>query len=142
MERLPPRSTRTDTLFPYTTLFRSVPPLREIVGFNDVFVIGVSGALDAGIGRDEHDRVNVSNCRNSVPFEPESQRFAVSASLVHWRGDGGRGFAIPDRPVAMLIAAEPAREVFGFENPGGAWLVRSEEESGRAACRERVCKYV
>src|SRR3546814_8125672 len=25
MIRLPPRSTRTDTLFPYTTLFRSVP---------------------------------------------------------------------------------------------------------------------
>src|SRR3546814_1390224 len=25
MMRLPPRSTRTDTLFPYTTLFRSVP---------------------------------------------------------------------------------------------------------------------
>src|SRR3546814_13411447 len=26
MIRLPPRSTRTDTLFPYTTLFRSPPP--------------------------------------------------------------------------------------------------------------------
>src|SRR3546814_19872192 len=31
MRRHPPRSTRTDTLFPYTTLFRSV------------FVIGVAG---------------------------------------------------------------------------------------------------
>src|SRR3546814_17772704 len=29
MIRRPPRSTRTDTLFPYTTLFRS--PLREVV---------------------------------------------------------------------------------------------------------------
>src|SRR3546814_3687560 len=27
MIRRPPRSTRTDTLFPYTTLFRSSPPL-------------------------------------------------------------------------------------------------------------------
>src|SRR3546814_14563265 len=27
MIRRPPRSTRTDTLFPYTTLFRSLPPL-------------------------------------------------------------------------------------------------------------------
>src|SRR3546814_18323143 len=26
--RRPPRSTRTDTLFPYTTLFRSLPPAR------------------------------------------------------------------------------------------------------------------
>src|SRR3546814_3146546 len=29
MIRLPPRSTRTDTLFPYTTLFRSVGHRRE-----------------------------------------------------------------------------------------------------------------
>src|SRR3546814_18520941 len=28
MLRLPPRSTRTDTLFPYTTLFRSAEPAR------------------------------------------------------------------------------------------------------------------
>src|SRR3546814_7350648 len=29
MIRLPPRSTRTDTLFPYTTLFRSAQPCEE-----------------------------------------------------------------------------------------------------------------
>src|SRR3546814_6806549 len=29
MIRRPPRSTRTDTLFPYTTLFRSKPPMME-----------------------------------------------------------------------------------------------------------------
>src|SRR3546814_15323733 len=29
MIRLPPRSTRTDTLFPYTTLFRSRPSTRH-----------------------------------------------------------------------------------------------------------------
>src|SRR3546814_10554206 len=31
MVRLPPRSTRTDTLFPYTTLFRSTLPLSVVV---------------------------------------------------------------------------------------------------------------
>src|SRR3546814_13779316 len=31
MIRRPPRSTRTDTLFPYTTLFRSTPAERELV---------------------------------------------------------------------------------------------------------------
>src|SRR3546814_5189717 len=30
MIRRPPRSTRTDTLFPYTTLFRSQPDLVEV----------------------------------------------------------------------------------------------------------------
>src|SRR3546814_15137295 len=31
MLRRPPRSTRTDTLFPYTTLFRSIDRLGELV---------------------------------------------------------------------------------------------------------------
>src|SRR3546814_19119907 len=30
MIRRPPRSTRTDTLFPYTTLFRSIDPFRRV----------------------------------------------------------------------------------------------------------------
>src|SRR3546814_14023413 len=30
MRRRPPRSTRTDTLFPYTTLFRSLPSLSDV----------------------------------------------------------------------------------------------------------------
>src|SRR3546814_11166823 len=44
MIRRPPRSTRTDTLFPYTTLFRSVGAAegaRQMVG----------GRLAGGIGR-------------------------------------------------------------------------------------------
>src|SRR3546814_11215288 len=32
MIRRPPRSTRTDTLFPYTTLFRSRPLLQKLEG--------------------------------------------------------------------------------------------------------------
>src|SRR3546814_3667338 len=32
MIRRPPRSTRTDTLFPYTTLFRSDPVRRQGIG--------------------------------------------------------------------------------------------------------------
>src|SRR3546814_5637705 len=32
MIRRPPRSTRTDTLFPYTTLFRSIGDLRCVAG--------------------------------------------------------------------------------------------------------------
>src|SRR3546814_11674840 len=34
MIRRPPRSTRTDTLFPYTTLFRSPPTLGAAAGFD------------------------------------------------------------------------------------------------------------
>src|SRR3546814_5937738 len=39
MIRRPPRSTRTDTLFPYTTLFRSYGPWSFITNFEDAGTI-------------------------------------------------------------------------------------------------------
>src|SRR3546814_7689852 len=37
MIRRPPRSTRTDTLFPYTTLFRSIGLIADAPDFDDAF---------------------------------------------------------------------------------------------------------
>src|SRR3546814_2806219 len=51
MIRRPPRSTRTDTLFPYTTLFRSVAPGGQACGFFKVYVgqhVFVDDFVDAG----------------------------------------------------------------------------------------------
>src|SRR3546814_2297081 len=48
MIRRPPRSTRTDTLFPYTTLFRSLGPGDSLIG-EEAFKIG-SERLDRGAG--------------------------------------------------------------------------------------------
>src|SRR3546814_16747733 len=45
MIRRPPRSTRTDTLFPYTTLFRSVG-LRLSCGGQCVHGLGGTGTID------------------------------------------------------------------------------------------------
>src|SRR3546814_1327107 len=36
MIRRPPRSTRTYTLFPYTTLFRSAPPIGPLLSQNNI----------------------------------------------------------------------------------------------------------
>src|SRR3546814_10412874 len=52
MIRRPPRSTRTDTLFPYTTLFRSKPGTKaghriEISPGNCTFLIGFHHKLEA-----------------------------------------------------------------------------------------------
>src|SRR3546814_19011957 len=44
MIRRPPRSTRTDTLFPYTTLFRSAVSLRSVADGNFVVVDRTGGA--------------------------------------------------------------------------------------------------
>src|SRR3546814_10031971 len=52
MIRRPPRSTRTDTLFPYTTLFRSLPAASEV----DIMAKeGSRGALGAKVDALEKD---------------------------------------------------------------------------------------
>src|SRR3546814_14526755 len=50
MIRRPPRSTRTDTLFPYTTLFRSPEAHVQFLGMGeDVVEIGEYAFVHAGI---------------------------------------------------------------------------------------------
>src|SRR3546814_9025786 len=52
MIRPPPRSTRTDTLLPYTTLFRSV----QVIDIADPAAPGVVGRYDTG-GNDSYTHV-------------------------------------------------------------------------------------
>src|SRR3546814_18816745 len=48
MIRRPPRSTRTDTLFPYTTLFRSHPPSKFQRVFARARSLGLKAVAHAG----------------------------------------------------------------------------------------------
>src|SRR3546814_6157861 len=48
MIRLPPRSTRTDTLCPYTTLCRSTPEMRKAMGEQAVALAQAVGYFSAG----------------------------------------------------------------------------------------------
>src|SRR3546814_8599772 len=47
MIRRPPRSTRTDTLFPYTTLFRSVENSADSIDVQNYFVVNGCQSLNA-----------------------------------------------------------------------------------------------
>src|SRR3546814_3331469 len=53
MIRRPPRSTRTDTLFPYTTLFRSLLGLR-LAGPEARAIVAVEGDAAAALRSEEH----------------------------------------------------------------------------------------
>src|SRR3546814_728217 len=55
MIRRPPRSTRTDTLFPYTTLFRSLPEAGAAVA-RDMDLLHAVQARFQIVGRTELDR--------------------------------------------------------------------------------------
>src|SRR3546814_2107802 len=64
MIRRPPRSTRTDTLFPYTTLFRSLRTARSRPHF-----------VDPAIAHDPvHPRIQ---SRSRLPLRPRLQRLQL-----------------------------------------------------------------
>src|SRR3546814_20429282 len=114
MIRRPPRSTRTDTLFPYTTLFRSLLllPYRE------------GGAWEAHADGDGEDRAHAHSHAHGgsgqTPYDmhvwlsPENARRIVRHASV------------------VLSEADPAH--------AGTYAVNAE--IGRASCRERGCTYV
>src|SRR3546814_4032236 len=57
MIRLPPRSTRTDTLFPYTTLFRSIS-IFDRSWYGRVLVERVEGFASEAEWRKGYDEIN------------------------------------------------------------------------------------
>src|SRR3546814_660680 len=96
MVRLPPRSTRTDTLFPYTTLFRSYPmPVLAPVTSATFPVRSNSILLDPFLP--------LSSCRTLRPaqdrLDPASMTTAVAWTPDQGRGDelGTRSFSSTDR---------------------------------------------
>src|SRR3546814_4272450 len=56
MLRRPPKSTRTDTLFPYTTLFRSERAVRRCAGAGKRALWRGGGLYRAGLGREGSGR--------------------------------------------------------------------------------------
>src|SRR3546814_13116864 len=123
MIRRPPRSTRTDTLFPYTTLFRS--GWAPVSGFNrwrggdgamastrswslralfegfELFVQrfgNAAGAEAVGVqGRDLHLRVQ--------------QQPAVAADVLRDHQARMPSLSHPDRPVQRTVAPPPPPEI-------------------------------
>src|SRR3546814_12554284 len=91
--RRPPRSTRTDTLFPYTTLFRSLdaapPPAEPVLGAvaAELLPIGVTGTDLAAL---------VAGWEELL--EPELDDEGL---MRHARERGGRLFTLAGRIVGM-----------------------------------------
>src|SRR3546814_14290413 len=129
MIRRPPGSTRTDTLFPYTTLFRSL--------------------LDAEVGEERADGLG---CHRRPPVGvqgelPSGDLLFVDGVSDELFGQAG-GFAGGDEPgddVARVdvedhVELEPGPLVRPAElgDVPGPHLV----QIGRASCGEGVCQYV
>src|SRR3546814_11483472 len=110
MIRRPPRSTRTDTLFPYTTLFRS-----KVIATTDEAIVVKTGRAEFAV----LDRTLVTEVPDEgakVQVEPYVRR----------RFDGQRADT-PEEPTELTAAGQP-------------YTVQRCEQNGRASWRARGCK--
>src|SRR3546814_15857353 len=117
MIRRPPRSTRTDTLFPYTTLFRSLEPRSA--------------------GLEGEERLTLANkpaLRDRYFGDVSGSGGGDRRSLLQ-RDSDLRELTLGFRDSEPRIAELPFR-------PGQAIQLLGLEQIGRASCRERVCQYV
>src|SRR3546814_13886766 len=123
MIRRPPRSTRTDTLFPYTTLFRSA----RIRGSSPEHRLAVRQAESASIIADM-----LPWFEEMLPKLPRGSNTAeaIRYTLNHWKGlirflDDGR-IELDNNTVERSIRP----------------ITLQRKKIGRASCRERVWQYV
>src|SRR3546814_18448309 len=117
MIRRPPRSTRTDTLFPYTTLFRSAPPRGALLSAarQETGEFGLVHA--AGL-------VAVGRCEGLTDPARNLGRFAIGGGV-------GRGTQL------FYPLADLGFVVFAILVP-----VIVREKLGRESCWDRVCASV
>src|SRR3546814_13756223 len=116
MIRRPPRSTRTDTLFPYTTLFRSdhYEAPDHLTGLGQVLGSAIVDDIDNG----------VTTLKFGFPLSKGPAR-AAPASFTN------------DKPDVKATGQRLSmRGMLHF-----LWD-RAQLKLGRASCRERGCQYV
>src|SRR3546814_20895701 len=134
MKRRPPRATRTDTLFPYTTLFRSGGiEYRCVMVGSDQGRTAYRRELEAliashGLGQ----RVSIRDECGDMPAAYMLSDVVVSAST------DPEGFG---RPVGEAQAL--GRQVFARDHGGARVpILAADPDVGRAAGRRSVCKNV
>src|SRR3546814_17341937 len=115
MQRRPPRSTRTATLFPYTTLFRSPLPAGRALP---------SGQWGAGF--------HTGMARGDKPRLIKASQGLRQRAVNHTTG---LELTLTDEVRAKIEAViGESTDIFAKEV--------LDKQIGRASCRERVCPYV
>src|SRR3546814_16137704 len=120
MIRRPPRSTRTDTLFPYTTLFRSDGPYR--------FLLASIGGIPVAYGACAAAPSGAGMIEDLFTLPAYRQRGIASALIAHFSGQlvaQGCDFLF-----LGALVVEQARPLYA--TPGFRPVMSIGRESGRA----------
>src|SRR3546814_15570936 len=118
MIRRPPRSTRTDTLFPYTTLFRSIRVRAAVRSCPAPY-------------RPASKEWPCLHCARHA-----GAGHKCAANGLRWRRHATMLARHQHKEVVMI------RTVLGVVLGAIAAILALAGEVGRASCRERVCQYV
>src|SRR3546814_9285151 len=105
MRRRPPRSTRTDTLFPYTTLFRSaVKSFKTLDDMGEISGKAVLVREDLNVPMKDDLVTDDTRLRAAVPTVNElSDRGAKVLILAHFGRP--KGLVNPDMSLAQTVSA-------------------------------------
>src|SRR3546814_19332929 len=125
MIRRPPRSTRTDTLFPYTTLFRSRPRDLDLPPW-------LKGRYGTAVGRAVHGVLQTIDLVTGDGLD-DAIAAQCQADAVPDRADDVRGLVTSalGPPVIQAAAASPHWPEVSACTPTGSRPHRPEESPGR-----------
>src|SRR3546814_14795542 len=130
MIRRPPRSTRTDTLFPYTTLFRS--DIQAAAAEAERAPLAVLAGRRRGLLQ-QHVAANDAQAARTAGDQPRD------VVVAHQQQVDRQRLAVTEQPVAALAPAQPAGgqpRARGLAEAAG-FLDGNAQEIGTAACRGR-----
>src|SRR3546814_15953181 len=145
MIRRPPRSTRTDTRFPYTTLFRSVPPPKSLAALQGIPHPAVIAHRGASFDAPE---------TTAAAYELARDLGADYLELDLQRSKDGVLFVLHDDSLLRTtdVATKFPERKDSTANEftmaelktldAGSWFNAAYPEIGKASCRERGCQYV
>src|SRR3546814_18318864 len=123
MVRRPPRSTRTDTLFPYTTLFRSVD--RPDAGTNEI-APGLQIMAQAAVLAGQCDVLVDFSSPSALPENLAAARAANTPIVIGTTGLEAQHHALIDAAAAQVAVLPAANTSLG--------------EIGSASVRGRGCQ--
>src|SRR3546814_12169676 len=123
MIRRPPRSTRTDTLFPYTTLFRS-EMTRKAVGAD--FFDGKTPAQLQALG--DFDLEFQGRLTTPVLYESTTGKFRA----VDW----DEAYAVAVRELTAMAQEQAALDAYGRSSTEAACLRSAEGGGGKEGGRK------
>src|SRR3546814_19993410 len=130
MIRRPPISTRTDTLLPYTTLFRSSVQLSDTSGLRFSLPDTMKGTTTPPFsGVKPSGRPSAAQLAARLGLSPRLVSAHGSSTLVVWPSLGRKASQMLGARMARLIVARRRRASVG------------SQKIGRAAWREKGCEY-